>query len=702
MSFVHSTNTLRKPDRFSAGGKNTYRTQLSTNLRKLVDVMDIDLLSTSLGLRESVLRDILSGRDNGDSYRQFIEQKLDEAGFASRWLDRANAQVFPDQISELKQLASVSTQKAPLRRNNLKTLLLAFDGKLDTLADALEVVPESLLKVADGALVLDDQRFGHFNPKLVEAGFPDCWLDLPQAKVDESWAQGLEKMAADQYEAYLSANDPPAVAYTIAAEPAATAQISAAGPEEEIHVLPPTPTVISTLTTANVMSTPPIPATLKPAATPKASIVGAIFGSKKTADFLEKKATKAVSPTQIALPLTPEPQEMPVATAAPGQAIQLKGAPPPAVAKAFSKDPAATVNSASIQASQAAHAAKVAAPVPAPTSGPVARAGMPTKNEVKVQAQATSLLRAQRLEELMLHTRRGLRTFIWNDILSKSLPHFYNIKAGKAAFTDEMQAGITQALGLPAGWLDDPKGDVTVGGSWIYSKDMPLGGAPGQAATSKTMDTVKADQVKMPDLSKLPAPSAVPIAQGKIISQLKPEKTAPIKVAGQAPVSKKAQIAAPSAPIRAAEAPVVVAAPVAVAPAIVAAAAQTPVAPTPSPATTPAASVKAAPAVVQAEREEPVPVSALKAATPVATVAVAPQPAVAAPKEVLQPTTQAAVVEPAPSNPVVEAAPKRGTLGSLGPIVCALLDTIELHARQGTLSEQSALDLICRLNLSKR
>ena len=57
--------TVRRSERY--GQQKTFlpRSQLVINLRKLVDVMDIDLLSASLGIRESMLRDILSGKDNG-------------------------------------------------------------------------------------------------------------------------------------------------------------------------------------------------------------------------------------------------------------------------------------------------------------------------------------------------------------------------------------------------------------------------------------------------------------------------------------------------------------------------------------------------------------------------------------------------------------------------------------------------------------
>ena len=201
--------TVRRSERY--GQQKTFlpRSQLVINLRKLVDVMDIDLLSASLGIRESMLRDILSGKDNGDDYRQFLSQKLDEAGFAHNWLDRNNAQISPYQIKELRMSASSSAHKAPLRRDNLKTLMSAFDGKLYILADALDVVPNALLKVAQGELVLDDQRFGHFNPVLMRAGFPDGWLDSAHAKIEGKWAEKLTSMAMDQCEAYKSKIDAP-------------------------------------------------------------------------------------------------------------------------------------------------------------------------------------------------------------------------------------------------------------------------------------------------------------------------------------------------------------------------------------------------------------------------------------------------------------------------------------------------------------
>lgn len=501
-----TSNSIKNQNRFPMQPKATGRSQLSLNIRKLVDVMEIDLLSASLGIRESVLRDILSGKENGDTYRQFLEQKLDEAGFASHWLDRANAQLFPDQIKELKLLASTSTQKAPLRRNNLKTLMLAFDGKLDILADALDVVQNSLLKVAEGELILDDQRFGHFNPRLVEAGFPDGWLDLPQAKVEDEWAQGLVRMAADQYESYLSSveekqNTLPLLA--VSSTPSITSNITMA-------TNPVTPG--SKVDTASMISNAPPPVAGKG----KNSLLSSIFAPRnpqaKPIRDPEIDKSQELAPTPASAPVKTE--SAPTEKATP---YVLKGSTPPTLSK---------------------KTAEVAAPVKADVFGRAGTAMSPAaimqEAQRKEQAQqqqtpkaskadTVSSLRAARFEALMDKAHRGLRTYIWHDLLQKKLAHFYSIKEGVNRFTDEQANAITQALGLPQGWLDDPQGDLMIALPWVYDKSLPmvLGG----------VKTTTAEEV-----AKAVAPYVLP-KPAKIITQLKPAKE---EKAGKAkPVAEK-------------------------------------------------------------------------------------------------------------------------------------------------------------------
>ncbi|WP_407792331.1 hypothetical protein [Pigmentiphaga litoralis] len=80
-------------------------------------------------------------------------------------------------LKKLKGLAASSEDRTPLRRNNFKRLAQAFGERLEVLADALDMRKGSIVEVTDGRLSLDDERFGHLNPRLMLAGFPNGWLN---------------------------------------------------------------------------------------------------------------------------------------------------------------------------------------------------------------------------------------------------------------------------------------------------------------------------------------------------------------------------------------------------------------------------------------------------------------------------------------------------------------------------------------------
>ena len=478
--------TVRKNERFGSQKAFVPRSQLVINLRKLVDLMDIDLLSASLGIRESMLRDILSGKDNGDDYRQFLSQKLDEAGFTHNWLDRSNAQIFPDQIKELRLLASSSAHKAPLRRDNLKTLMAAFDGKLDILADALEVVPNALLKVAQGELVLDDQRFGHFNPVLMRAGFPDGWLDSAQAKIEAKWTEKLTAMAMDQCEAYLSKMDVP--------PPKQLPAISVNAPNPQK-----TNSIIVSLPSSSTLSerTPIMPVS-----------------------FLETKSqpsTKGQAPGSSLTSL----------------ASQLAGKAPPVLRGATSPAPLPDLNSPklplNVGAIKGAHTLQAIPEVPAVSvkaAAPLAPTPHETMSETSVEK-----LRTQRLEALLEKGRRGIRSYLWVDCLKKSLAFSYSLDKGKVAFTDQLAQEITKALGLPAGWLDTANAPITLAAPWVFDKTTGFPSLDGDSfaqtqATAST--TLPAPLKKISQLKPLPKPMAEKPQVAQVAQTSAPEVQQPL------------------------------------------------------------------------------------------------------------------------------------------------------------------------------
>lgn len=181
-----------------AGSDRSVRT---VNLSRLCKQIEPDILAAAILLREDLIRSYIQGKEQvRNEYAQEIGINLADAGFPADWLDTPNAPITPSMLDALRQLAASSTQKAPIRRENLKRLMTSFDGKLEVLADALEMIVPSLKNIANGSALLDEQRMGHLNPRLMSAGFPDGWLEHPTAAIDPGWLDNLTAQATDTYE----------------------------------------------------------------------------------------------------------------------------------------------------------------------------------------------------------------------------------------------------------------------------------------------------------------------------------------------------------------------------------------------------------------------------------------------------------------------------------------------------------------------
>lgn len=175
----------------------------ATNLRKISRVLQPDMLATALGVSEDTLSVLISGRDQNleNSYSSHLAHRLEQAKLPPTLLQTPDVQIRPEHITKLRNLASSSSNKAPLRRENFRKLVKAFEDKIDVLADALEMNSESVLGVANGHLELNEQRVNHINPRLMQAGFIDGWLEeISEDALNESEVIRLEKLASDLYE----------------------------------------------------------------------------------------------------------------------------------------------------------------------------------------------------------------------------------------------------------------------------------------------------------------------------------------------------------------------------------------------------------------------------------------------------------------------------------------------------------------------
>ena len=198
MNFTETSRSFHKPS--AAKPMN----MAATNLTRLSRELDPDLLAAALMMRESQLKDVLSSRSVlslEDTHH--ISEQLTDAGFPQGWLQMPAMAITPKMVSSLRTLASQSSHKAPVRRYNFKRLVDAFQRDINVLADALELVPDAIYGVANGTVVFDEQRMGHVNPRLVEAGFPDNWLEKDAPELPQEWLDGLRRLAVDAHERAL-------------------------------------------------------------------------------------------------------------------------------------------------------------------------------------------------------------------------------------------------------------------------------------------------------------------------------------------------------------------------------------------------------------------------------------------------------------------------------------------------------------------
>ena len=568
-----SHHSSRRSDRpVGGGGKPSGpRTARAINLKRLADALEFDLLAAALGVSEVTLRNLTNDRASPQDEHSVVHitQKLQQIGMPATWLDQPNARVFPDNLTKLRRLGSNSDAKAAIRRSNLKKLVDAFPDRMELLADALELVVSGISQILDGRLEFDDQRFGHVNPRLVAAGFPDGWLELSDASLSEEMVAGLEARAVDAYEQDLTEleTSPGFRPDEVEEEPAAP--VAAAGQPVEIQpVVEETVEAEAASEDVAPQATPATPTTPSPA-TP----------------VLRRRARKTSAAPAVQLTLLAEPESavapspaiiMKEETAMPKTQAPAKKGPaiPPFAGKKPAGAPAGGGMSASLQAGLRRVGAtstrgrpagvKAAAPAPAPVAKKVvvkkaakAATGAATKPAAAAKpayvrgqdkpSTERSQARADAIDRLMENSRRGAKVTLWRDFLGKSLPFAGNIRRGVAMFSDDMANLAEEALGLPNGWIDDPVfPPPSTLAAWVMDASVPLPtpkkASAGPAATKPKLVPVKGKvsmQMAPPTAANAARP---PFAAGH---QVVSHQMAPgVEMAAAAPVPAPAHVQA--------------------------------------------------------------------------------------------------------------------------------------------------------------
>lgn len=570
------------------------RSQRALNLERLAKLIGTDGVAAALVLREEVVKGALAGREQlRPEQLEHINFHLADAGFPPNWLETKGGPLTPDMEAALRDMAAISTQKAPIRRINFKRLVDAFANRKELLADALEVLPATLNNIVEGTALFDEHRMGHLNPKLYKAGFPDGWLEQGNPELKEEWLQGLETLAADTYEEALSATD-----QVVKPEPLVITD--KANTESSVRMGPQTTRV--TTITANL--TQPV----KTQEEPQVATTSAKKAPTKAKAPAKAKAKAAETPAPAATGLSRGALSAGRGVgAALKQALGVKSSAKPAAAAPVEQPPAATP-APTETAAPVAQAAKPAvtkkpavAKKPAPQPAAQATAEAP---KAKTASESTdkiskeqSLIRAGNLEQLFTTARRGAKVCLWRDLMKKSLPYAGNVKSGAILLRDPLANEITTLLGLPEGWLDNATFPPATLFEWVTNPNIPLPTSREDALSgaTKPVSVVKPAPVQAA-LPSIPTASAAKIravaAAGRAIPGAKAQK----------PGAQAAKPAAPAAPA-AAPAPAPAATPP-VAPQVQAAA------PAPTPAAAPAIPVAGQAAFAWTPAANPQPVAA--------------------------------------------------------------------------------------------
>ncbi|HDR9103323.1 TPA: hypothetical protein QDB04_000042 [Burkholderia vietnamiensis] len=410
-------------------------------------------MGTALGLSDQALRTLLDGRDYAreEQYVAHLVHRLKEAGFPPGWTEQTFAPIAPEYLSALRQFAAGASNKAPIRRSNFRRLASAFDGRESLLADALDMVPSAVTNVADGRLEFNDSRFGHLNPQLVKAGFPDGWLEQAEPELTDDMIQAVVQLATDEYERQLAEAD----------EDAREAQQA---PQAFVN---PAPTSVS------LQSVQPVAAPVDPS--PETNMATATRQAKQTpARPMNKPKTKPGTPASKPM-AHPTASKLPRSVLAGGRS--LAGAKPPVARKTSATAAAAAPAHAPVKhaaatqhAAPTQHAPQAAAPA---AHQPVAEAAQQKRGRGAVSKEV-SLARAEALEKLFVDARRGAKVLLWRDMLGSSLPFWGNIRRGAVLFRDDLAAGAERALGLPEGWLDNPTFPPPPLAAWLTDPNAPV------------------------------------------------------------------------------------------------------------------------------------------------------------------------------------------------------------------------------------
>ncbi len=480
-------------------GFNLHRTRpaSSVNLGRLADVVGSDVLASSLGISKSQLHNVIRGGPDALDYRVHIAHRLDDTGLSSAWLDQPDARIKPEFVKALRKLAGESSNPAPLRRQNLLKLVRAVAGGQQPLSEALEMTEHSLERVLQGQLAVDEERFSHINPRLMAVGFPDGWLDQPQAAVHPAWIKRLHAVIHGAGSMEMHDNHP-------AAPMGATTLPGEDSPPSSIYLA----TSSVTESASPMESSPPnaVPApTAEPTTderSPQPAQVQVSHGQEvNAADLSNRKRRRKRTGVRDVAPSTLDQSNANATAAAQTRTESDESVSSPSTLHLSSKEDGNSTPDTQPQAKRGRRKGVTTAVTgkqadSKPLDGDAGGSNSPFAIREK------SLKRAEALDKLLSSARRGAKVTLWRDLLERSLPYWGNIRRGNTLMHDGIAESVTRHLGLPHDWLDHPSFPPAKIADWVMDAGVPLPGASkakaGEDSPSASAATVLSETPPQP------------------------------------------------------------------------------------------------------------------------------------------------------------------------------------------------------------
>lgn len=460
----------KKGNKYPDHKRNVKKSQQGFNLTKLTESLDVDLLAAALGVSEDTLRRLMEGR--GDSFEEqygpHIRTQLLSMNLPGSWLQSQYLQPTKENINTLKLAAARAQNKEPIRRSNFKNLASKFDGKLEVFADAVEMIPSSVIAVIEGRLLIDEERYSHINPRLIAAGFPDGWLETEEAAINPKLIVNLEAKAKELNDEDIYFAEDQSI-------PESVKQVTEVLNNTHLD---------NQVVLSGIEAQPAIAASENNASSSVSEQRGQLLIKETLTETYEKSETNT-DKEELTMKITPptvKPDSASTGTRKISLPLGAMGAARPLIpGRPKLPEKLATGDSGQSESEVKSLDAKSldeVAPEESIDAPRKTRSYQETKEVVargeREHLQNISSARVKALEPLFDQARRGAKVTIWRDLLGSSQAVWGNIRKGSILLKDDLARRLEEVMGLPPGWIDNPVYPPETIHDWVLDATVPL------------------------------------------------------------------------------------------------------------------------------------------------------------------------------------------------------------------------------------